>query len=218
MAEMSIPTRTYIKGYCVFCTVLALSYLPPVVIERHYPEATWGAPVAEAFRWITDTGSRGLAATHFCAAIVALGMLAIDAYKWLTRIGATGPIALEDGTAVPAFEGVPPPTSQLNLASKLVLLFSSIYFVAIQIFLAKVVSLERPLAENIGSALMYILRGFQTLQFVYPTFLLFVYFAWMKERRSAAAAVAAQASRGATAAPVEVEDEVSSDVKEEGKA
>ncbi|KAF8185309.1 hypothetical protein K438DRAFT_1836857, partial [Mycena galopus ATCC 62051] len=183
----------------------------------HYPEATWAAPVAAAFRWITDTGSRGLAAVYFCAGIVILGMLVIDIYKWLTRIrvGATGPIALEDGTAVPAFEEVPPPTSQLNLVSKLVLLFTSIYFVSIQMFLAKVVSLERPLAENIGSAMMYILRGFQALQVVFPTFLLFVCLAWMKERRSAAAV---QASRGAAAAPVEVEDEVCLDVKEEGKA
>ncbi|KAF7360943.1 hypothetical protein MSAN_01124400 [Mycena sanguinolenta] len=144
----SKPLQTPLRGYCIFCLVLIVSHLPPVVIEQYYDDT---APLTKAvFVWITDTGSRIHTAGVFCVALAMLGMLMKDAYEGFSR-ARTGPGALKDGATVPAaafptnaLESAlaDPLTSQpsFTLTSKLQLLLVSTAFCAQQIALGDVIS------------------------------------------------------------------------------
>ncbi|KAF7367768.1 hypothetical protein MSAN_00840900 [Mycena sanguinolenta] len=171
-------------------------YLPPILIE-YYPAA---APVAAIFVWITDTGSRALSAAMFCLAIAMVSLLVKDAYKGLFRapsMSPAGSIALDDGTVVPAGAGSTPDAEveilqirttrlPLTLARKLFLLISS--FCAQQFFLNDIVSVERPLLQNIGAAVIYTLREFQVLQLLFGAFMVIMAVTVMKKRRPERAA------------------------------
>ncbi|KAF7367789.1 hypothetical protein MSAN_00843100 [Mycena sanguinolenta] len=221
---MSNQVKLCFRAYCIFCMVVAFSYLPPVLIEEYYPAA---APVAAVFVWITDTGSHALAAVMSCLALAMLGLLMKDAYKGLARAlstNPTGPIALEDGTAVPTATGSTPNAgvetpqrTQLPLTAtrKLLLLFIFSSFCTQQFFLSGVVSVNRPLLQNIGAALMFILRGFQVLQLLYPAFMIVVAITMIKKRRAERAA--AQAGN-AQVPGVDVGDEKAVDVEEKIEA
>ncbi|KAJ6505530.1 hypothetical protein C8R45DRAFT_972979 [Mycena sanguinolenta] len=197
---MSSQVKLYFRTYFIFCMVVAFSYLPPILIEAFYPAA---APVAAVFVWITDTGSRALAAVMFCLAIAMLGLLARDAYKGLFRAlttSSTGPIALEDGTATPAATGPTPnaevaipQATQLPLTAvrKFLLLFISTSFCAQQFLLNDIVFADRPLLQNIGAAVMHILRGFQVLPLLYCAFLIVIAINMMQKRRAERAAAQA---------------------------
>ncbi|KAJ6453978.1 hypothetical protein C8R45DRAFT_629834 [Mycena sanguinolenta] len=147
----AVLQESILTVYCVFCMVLIVSYVPPVLIEQLYTKAPTD-PIAKAFFvWITDTGSRLHTAGVLCIALAMLGMLARDAYEGLSRLFGTGPIALKDGASVPAAvfstgtlnaTAVIPLTSQpsFTLNSKLQLLFVSTAFCAQQLALDDVIS------------------------------------------------------------------------------
>ncbi|KAJ7233593.1 hypothetical protein B0H12DRAFT_1143584 [Mycena haematopus] len=193
MAGLSPQVKALLNAYIILCTVVSVSYLPPVLIERHYPAA---APVAAVFVWITDTGSRALAAAMFVVAIAMLGLLLGDAYKGLARSfssnTSTGPIALEDGT------------------SKLFLLFTALSFCAQNFVLSGVVSLDRTLWHNVGSTAMHIGQGLQVLETLFGVFLVFV---WLRKLCSRGAARAQQADD----APVDGGDEKAALVVEDSE-
>jgi len=172
------------------------------LIERYYPDV---ASVAAAFVWVMDTASLGFTAATFCMALIMLCVFVNDAHKWLTsaRTRSASPVALEDGTAVPAPAPTPTPDveepAHLTLTSKLIYFTTSSYFFSRQILANDVVSSERPLLENLGSALLYILRGLEVLFAVY---LVLVFVAWLKKRPGAAAPEVGAAQTPAP--PVEV--------------
>ncbi|KAJ7234044.1 hypothetical protein B0H12DRAFT_1143291 [Mycena haematopus] len=216
MAGLSPQVKALLNAYIVLCTVVSISYLPPVLIERHYPAA---APVAAVFVWITDTGSRALAAAMFVVAIAMLGLLLGDAYKGLARSfssnTSTGPIALEDGTSVPALpepttQATPPPTLTLTVPQKLFLLFTALSFCAQNFVLSGVVYLDRTLWHNVGTAAMHIGQGLQVLETLFGVFLVFV---WLRKLCSRGAARAQQADD----APVDGGDEKAALVVEDSE-
>ncbi|KAJ7861871.1 hypothetical protein B0H13DRAFT_1112411 [Mycena leptocephala] len=125
-----------------------------------------------------------------------------DAHKWLTGASpATRPVTLEDGTIDPAALGVagtdsPAPaesTESTVMVNVFSLLSFSYYFIQ-QWFIADIVSLRRPLLENLAAALLYTLRG---LDVTFVSFLILVFVIWLKKRPSYAVAQA-------PARPVEV--------------
>ncbi|KAJ6474382.1 hypothetical protein C8R45DRAFT_1011470 [Mycena sanguinolenta] len=193
MAELSKPVKAFFRAYIILCTVITFSCVPPVLIEQYWATASW-APIAKTVCvWIQDNGSHALAGGMFCVSIAMLGVLVTDAYKALSHIlsaSSTGPIALEDGVTVPAEA---PPTTEaetplptqpsLRLITKLLLLFGSTFICTL--FLSDVISVQRSLWQNIGAALMYILRGLQILQLLFGAFLVVMSFIWLRERRSA---------------------------------
>jgi hypothetical protein len=73
-------------------------------------------------------------------------------------------------------------------------LLSSSYCFIQQWFIADIVSLRRPLLENLAAALLYTLRG---LDVIFVSFLILVFVIWLKKRPSYAVAQA-------PARPVEV--------------
>ncbi|KAJ7809500.1 hypothetical protein B0H14DRAFT_2866074, partial [Mycena olivaceomarginata] len=84
----------------------------------------------------------------FCTAIVMISTLLNDARQWITRTRRSGPI------------------------SSLVCLVSSAAFFTQQMLIEDVVSLKQPLRENIGFALLYLLRG---LRLLVPAGLVFLF-------------------------------------------
>jgi hypothetical protein len=209
MAQMSANTsKAYVRGYYIFCLVLILFFLAPALMDRYYPEAP--ALARATVGWFRDTLSRGFAALTFLAAIYNICSLSSDAYKWLSGLRsaspATGPIALEDGTAEPVEPTLPSGTgseaapetpaeaeAKPSLFGRIFSLLSCSYFFIQQWFIDGIVSLKRPLLENLGSVLLYILRGFEVL---FALFLIMVFVAWVKQSSSGAAA-----AEGVTAAP-----------------
>jgi hypothetical protein len=217
MARWSVSPQLkgHATAYFVGFFVVLLFFFAPVLIELYYPQA---APVAAAFVWVTDTFGRGFGALTFFMALYMLCSLSNDAYQALARLCSTpthGPIALENGTAEPAalhpagtHIAADAPTaaeSKPTLFNKIVSLFSSTYFFTRQCMIGDIVSLKRPLLENLGSVLVYILHG---LEVVFAVFLVLVFVAWLKKKSSAAAAAEGGAAEQPTNQRVEVLDGV----------
>jgi hypothetical protein len=206
-----MPVRAYIKFYAIFFLVSLSFLLTPVLLERYYPDSPAAAMAAAACVWVTDTFARGFSALCLCMALAMFSMLLSDARQWLTRPRGASPIALEDGTAVPptpttanaetdASAEAPAIAVKATLASKLFSFVSCTYFFVRNIFINDVVSLDRPVLENLADAALYILRGFEVL---FAAFLVLVFVAWLKKNRSDGAAEP-EVAVGAPAAPVEV--------------
>ncbi|KAJ7234034.1 hypothetical protein B0H12DRAFT_1239179 [Mycena haematopus] len=142
----------------------------------------------------------------------------MDAYKGLARAfsssTSTGPIALEDGIAVPADASAEPttpptpaPTFTLTLPSKLLLLISAVSFCAQQFVASGAVSMDRTLWENVGSAVMHVVYGLQTVEILFGVFLIFI---WLTKNRQAPAGDAPVAGVDGSEKAVAVEEEKAS--------
>jgi hypothetical protein len=209
MARSSVSTRAYFKGLAILAIILLFT---PLLIDLYYPQAT---SVRAAFVWTRNRFTRGFAAFAFLGAIYNICSLSTDAYKWLSGLRstspATGPIALEDGTTEPPIPAVPTDTDasteapvfsflpslygrapKPSVIRRIFSLASCSYYFILQWYLDDIVSLNRPLLENLGSVLLYILRGFEVL---FALFLIKVFVVWMEKGSSVAAA------EGVTAAP-----------------
>ncbi|KAJ7870795.1 hypothetical protein B0H14DRAFT_2725363 [Mycena olivaceomarginata] len=174
--------KDYAIGYAII-SIVTIFFIPaPVLIKYYYPDANLPPFAVACLRAKDITGCAFTAAT-FCTAIVMFSMLLNDARQWLTRARRASPartlghVALEDGTAPHV-----PPASQSNPMSSLVSVISTTFFFTQQMFAEDVVSLKRPLRENLGSALLYILRG---LRLLFPAGLIFLFVVWRKNRRAA---------------------------------
>ncbi|KAJ7852252.1 hypothetical protein B0H13DRAFT_1904701 [Mycena leptocephala] len=194
MTLWRISIRAYVIGYATFTIVLVLSYLPPVLLQHFYPEAA-SVTVAAPFVRVRDRLARGFAAHAFFKALYMFCSLINDAHKWLTGASpATRPVTLEDGTIDPAALGVAAESTESTVMVNVFSLLSFSYYFIQQWFIADIVSLRRPLLENLVAALLYTLRG---LDVIFVSFLILVFVIWLKKRPSYAVAQA-------PARPVEV--------------
>ncbi|KAJ6505392.1 hypothetical protein C8R45DRAFT_548509 [Mycena sanguinolenta] len=219
--------KAYFRGALLGAVSSLLFMIAPLVIDRYFANVPAAVSLAAALRWIGDKGLQGLTAVIVFAWVYVLCSLLNDARKLVGRaISAraalpTGPIALEEGTAVP-----PPPTTTddtttpsspaaapknapLTVGHKLLSIFSSTYFLASLIrssIRTNTISLERPILENVWVGLKYVLRGCEVL---FALFLVLMLVAAVKQQRSESAA---PAPAPAPSAPAPVQMLVSVDV------
>ncbi|KAJ7848087.1 hypothetical protein B0H13DRAFT_2404737 [Mycena leptocephala] len=212
MAQSSVSARAYIKGYATFVVFLAILLFTPALIDLYYPQAT---SVRAAFVWAGSRFTRGFAAFTFLCAIYNIVALFNHTYKWLSGLRstspATRPLALEDGTAQPSAPAVTAGTDAATEAPKrsvirsvigrIVSLASCSYYFIQQWYLDDIVSLNRSLLENLGSVLLYILRGFEVL---FALFLIKVFVVWMEKGSSDVAAAEGVTAAPAPAAPLQI--------------
>ncbi|KAJ7884662.1 hypothetical protein B0H13DRAFT_2045627 [Mycena leptocephala] len=184
--------------------------LVPMLLMRYYPDSAEVAMAVAAWIWVIDTYTSGVTAFCLCIAIAMSSMLVCDSLQWLTRPRGASPIALEDGTAVPPTPttantetdaATPAMSVKAALILKLICFISCTSFVVGNIFFKDVVSLDRPVLENLAPAALYILRGFEVM---FAAILVLMFVVWHKKRRSDAAATELEAAVGAPATPVEV--------------
>ncbi|KAJ7362902.1 hypothetical protein DFH08DRAFT_841651, partial [Mycena albidolilacea] len=180
MVLVSVPSTDYVIGYAIL-SVITVSFMPaPGLIKYYYPDSKPPTFAVACLRAKDITGTAFTTAS-FCTAIVMISTLLNDARQGITRTRRVNPsrtsghIALRDGTATP-------PTSPSGPISSFVCLVSSAAFFTQQMFIEDVVSLKRSLRENIGSALLYLLRG---LRLLVPAGLVFLFVVWRKNRRAA---------------------------------
>ncbi|KAJ7233599.1 hypothetical protein B0H12DRAFT_167967 [Mycena haematopus] len=190
MAHVSSFLKSYCKGALYGLVFAVLFICAPTLIDRYYPAA---APLAVALRWVADKGMAGLTAATFFLWILMFCLLVGDARKFVRRVMSaraappTGPISLEDGTAVPAVpattaDAAPTPTAAIT---------------------TDVISLHRPLPENVGAALKYVLQGCEVL---FALFLVLVVIVGVKKQWRGDAA--GEAPAPTLSAPVEALVEV----------
>ncbi|KAF8207459.1 hypothetical protein K438DRAFT_1815008 [Mycena galopus ATCC 62051] len=234
MARMSVPSKSYGIGFLVGAFAAVFFILLPALIERYYPAA---APVATVITWVGDKGALGFTAIMFTTALFLLSSLVCDTQASISRVfnrRTTGPIALEEGVAmsVPAAAPAPaaniaaedtaaasansriPKNSQPSVISKLFSLLCATYFISSQFLTRDIVSLQRPSLDNVGAALLHLLRGFEVL---FAIFLVLVLVAGVKKqwRSASPAAVAAPAPAPPVQGLIPVDVAVAYDEKEE---
>ncbi|KAF7348976.1 hypothetical protein MVEN_01418500 [Mycena venus] len=195
-----LTCRDFIPVYCITCVVFLIT-TAPALIHRFYPQA---APLAAPCVWLVMTLVHGLAALYFIGALLSFAMLTIDAYKWLTlrlrracSTPASGPIALEDGTAAPADATsptgdsdtpAPTPSSAGGMLLRICLFNVLSGFLALCLILmcwiGDIVSLKRPLSENVHNLATFVFEGFPVVLVLFIVLALRV----LKRRRQAAAA------------------------------
>ncbi|KAJ7115285.1 hypothetical protein C8R44DRAFT_855319 [Mycena epipterygia] len=157
-----------------------LLFLAPTVLES-YPQT---AALASALTWVGNKVSQGVTTFIFLIAVCMLSSLVGDFRAWLTSTAAPitpTPAELEDGTATPPSE-LPVPDAAAAAAAAaaatptepaanakpstlraiLTLICSGVYF-AFDFFQRDIVSLDKPLLENVGAALLFLLRGFEII-------------------------------------------------------
>ncbi|KAK7065037.1 hypothetical protein R3P38DRAFT_64876 [Favolaschia claudopus] len=219
MARPATPPSflTQLKYYFLFFLTLTSLYLAPILIEAYYPPLK---PLGDACQWLTDAFDRGFFALCTVMAVTMLSMLVNDARLFLARVftrrTATGPVALEDGVAVPPSPlpaadapviedpaaPAPAPGVQVKatIHGKIFSLLSTTWFAYRQIAREHLVSLDRPVLENVADVALYLLRGFEVL---FALFLGLMFVGYMRGKSAAAAA-----EGEATVLPVATEVEV----------
>ncbi|KAJ7449471.1 hypothetical protein B0H11DRAFT_2078784 [Mycena galericulata] len=166
----------------LICALLALAL-------KSFPQT---APFAPAFEWASARAMQGAAVIVLVATFHSLVGLVRDARRWLTRGRATStssPAELENGTGSPdlsalaagettASAGVETDSDSTpdikKTIPKLVALFSNPAILCIILFSGdvrsgdiRVVSLDRPLLENVGSTLTFLRRGLPVVVVAY---------------------------------------------------
>jgi hypothetical protein len=196
------------RRYLIILCAFFLFFFAPEYLKS-YPQT---AALADAFTWASERFMQGIASLAFFFAVCAAGLLVYDAYRWVTgapaaeTVPAPTPAELEDGTATQLHDlavleaevaGAEPPPSPSSAKSDdatwhtttagnvMMLVLHSVVF-GYEFFMHEVVSLDKPLMENVGATLLYILRGWEVL---FVGFVLFVASAWIAKSPSAAAAV-----------------------------
>ncbi|KAJ7744406.1 hypothetical protein B0H16DRAFT_1560045 [Mycena metata] len=224
---MALSTKAYIKAYAIGFLATLLLLLTPTLIERYYPQAT---PVATALVWLTDSIACGLSTLSVIMGSILLISLLKDACNGIARLcgarPATGSISLEDGTAEPvpvspasttgnSTDAAPPSptTSEPGVGRKLLSLACFIYFLTSQFRRGNIVSLERPVLENLATVLEYLVRGCKVIVAGF-LLLLFAAYLWLKLTGARTAAEAPTLPVIAEAAAVEVAD-MKEEIKEE---
>ncbi|KAJ6505502.1 hypothetical protein C8R45DRAFT_972894 [Mycena sanguinolenta] len=184
-----------------------LFFISPAILRR-YP-GPYTTSIADVLALLGDKFMQGMASFAFFTALILGAGLAFDAYRGLTGAAAPAsvspsPTQLEEGAATtteiqPAVveanaEGTPaaapvPASSKKTptLAGKIGGFLLCSGFTAWDLFVATdLVSSSKPLAENVGDVLLYLLRGWEVLFFI---LCLTCVAAWVHKRYLAPAAV-----------------------------
>ncbi|KAJ6605355.1 hypothetical protein DFH09DRAFT_1300086 [Mycena vulgaris] len=230
---MSIVTTLFIA---YFCALFFIIWMPSILAP--YPQA---APVAATLKWAGETYLQGLAALAFLGAGCILSLLA---YKWFTRAKEATPAPvptpteLEDGTAssslaepeaeteVAAEEPTTPKEAKAKetepITALILFSFSMAFFFATQVYIARIISLQKPFFENAVVVCAWLLRGFEILLVAVILLIAYRYVLLRVRARAAAAAAAAPTPApvllddGAVEYPAEMQVEVFNE-KEESK-
>ncbi|KAJ7461298.1 hypothetical protein B0H11DRAFT_1923576 [Mycena galericulata] len=180
MAPVSHSLKTAAKAVTVFVIFFAFVALLPYIIltPETYPHAR---DFAVAFPWvavwITEKFLQGAAVFSLIAALATLCTILHDVYGWLTSRAtaastAPTPADLENGS-VPGLDDVAaleaevtaayPPKPKPNPSAVRRIVNSALFiFYFVYIFLSlNVVSLDKPLLENIGATSVFILNGLE---------------------------------------------------------
>ncbi|KAJ7234050.1 hypothetical protein B0H12DRAFT_1076464 [Mycena haematopus] len=159
----------------------------------------------------------GLAAVALFLWILMFCLLLGDARRFVGRVMSaraappSGPISLEDGSAVPtsstadaASAPAPPAAKDMPPALKLLSILSSTVYLVFHSLTTDVISLHRPLLENVGAAVKYVLQGCEVL---FALFLVLVVIVGVKKqwRGEAAAEAPAPTLPAPVEAPVSVD-------------
>ncbi|KAF7367796.1 hypothetical protein MSAN_00843800 [Mycena sanguinolenta] len=225
--------KSYLRG-ALLGTVFALLFMiAPVVIDRRFANVPAAVSLAAVLRWIGNKGLEGLTAVIVFAWVGVLCSLLNDARRFVGRaISArmappTGPIALEEGTAIPPLPptaddttvssspAAAPKNSPLTIGQKLISISSSTYFLVSQIrasIRSNTISFDRPILENVWVGLKYMLRGCEV---IFALLLVLMLVAAVKQQWSGSASPAPAQS---TPAPVQVLVSVDVHVAEDEKA
>ncbi|KAJ7835124.1 hypothetical protein B0H14DRAFT_2797199 [Mycena olivaceomarginata] len=199
MPQWFISRKAARKGFSIYCALI-LSFFIPVIFNRWYPNA---GPAATFLVWIVDSAANGFVVFSLLMSLNMLRILVKDGFSRLSGSGTTPrPITLEDGTAEPAPTPAVPASSTdpdamvdvfavPSTTGKIFCVICYGYTFIQQAFLKGVMSLQRPLLDNVGSTLMFILRGAQVLGAAALVALLVTL---VKRRSTAAEAVQAPAT------------------------
>ncbi|KAF7367799.1 hypothetical protein MSAN_00844100 [Mycena sanguinolenta] len=196
------------KAFTFYVSIF-LFFLSPSLL-RLYP-GPYTTPLADVVDWLGNKVTQAIAALALLAALTLGSSLTYDTYRWLTGgaapVPATpSPTELEEGTATtpeaqsvaveanaestPAAAAVPvssKKSKQPTLAGKIGGFLFSSGFVAFDLFTTNgLISSSKPLVENVGDVLLYLLRGWEAL-FLIMT--LACAMAWVHKRYLAPAAV-----------------------------
>ncbi|KAJ7260367.1 hypothetical protein B0H12DRAFT_1107908 [Mycena haematopus] len=140
--------------YGLYTFTRYISMTPPAFLS--YP---WPTYLAAASLWVGLKILHGLVVLAFIPAIFTLSSVIRDIRRWLTSPAASPtPAELESAHPTP----IPPPyETGYNLAAFLFCIFS--IFGYFYMFGADIVSPKKPVLENIGACLMFLLRGLEIL-------------------------------------------------------
>ncbi|KAJ7115275.1 hypothetical protein C8R44DRAFT_855314 [Mycena epipterygia] len=174
----------------------SLFFLAPSVLGP-YPQT---ATLAGVLSWTGVKSSQGVTTFIFIISVCMLSSLVVDFLGWLRVTGAAEPTTptsaeLEDGTATPApnpvvfdaettttpasAEPARPPTLRASPPLQIMVLICSGIYLTVQFFQHDVVSVEKPLLENIAAALNFLLDGLRVLEVILVMFLVFLFGAWI---------------------------------------
>ncbi|KAJ7649552.1 hypothetical protein DFH06DRAFT_1208459 [Mycena polygramma] len=203
MVRWLISRKSFVRGLATGC-FLILSGLVTPVLKSVYPQP---GPAAASFFGVCEALVRGYAASAFMLALTMLCALGNS------LCGSPPAVALEDGPTESDSESSELPDTatmdllvpSLSLPGKLSCLARFTYAVAYQWAADDVVSLQRPLCENVLGAALYVFQGLVVLG---GLSLVVGGAAWLTRRRGnaegAAAASVADVSASMCVVPFEV--------------
>ncbi|KAJ7852253.1 hypothetical protein B0H13DRAFT_2398764 [Mycena leptocephala] len=211
MAQSSVSARAYIKGYAIFVVFLAILLFTPALIDLYYPRQ----PPSEPPLYGPETDLRvALQPLHSsaqstislpCSTIRISGSVVCAAPAPLLgprARGRHGPaVGARRHRRTDAATEAPKRSVIRSVIGRIVSLASCSYYFIQQWYLDDIVSLNRSLLENLGSVLLYILRGFEVL---FALFLIKVFVVWMEKGSSDVAAAEGVTAAPAPAAPLQI--------------
>ncbi|KAJ7601944.1 hypothetical protein DFH06DRAFT_1399791 [Mycena polygramma] len=146
------------KGYVLGLLLISFALFTPILVTRY----TEMGLLAASLYWTAETCTLGFTAIMFILALITFCALILDIHKFL----AAEPIALDDHIATMAVQTSPPiPYTMVNLLEpptfigKVFIILCLTYFVQVQWNYKHVVSMQRPLLDNLSAAALYLLQG-----------------------------------------------------------
>ncbi|KAF8185308.1 hypothetical protein K438DRAFT_1836855, partial [Mycena galopus ATCC 62051] len=164
--------RRLAVAYAIYF-ITFLFFISPSILRRHLA-GPYAIPLADTIAWLTDTITQAMASMMLFLAVCTALSIGCDVWRWLAPTTSTDaittPTELEQGTppqlaaSEPEIAGALPPAVNLRkmpptLMSKLVRLIPTTGSFAFFFWSDNVVSLERPLLENLRETALYLLRG-----------------------------------------------------------
>ncbi|KAJ6528775.1 hypothetical protein DFH09DRAFT_1094278 [Mycena vulgaris] len=136
-----IPRRTSVT---VVCFVLVL-FLAPTLLQSFLD----AAPLIIALTWAVDKFMQGLTSLALIISAYTFSSLARNGHRWLTS-------APDDTSTAGPPSGRAPILKVVRAAGTLIFFYS-------QLLRREIVSLQSPLLENVGAALLFLSRGLEVL-------------------------------------------------------
>ncbi|KAJ7852249.1 hypothetical protein B0H13DRAFT_2673946 [Mycena leptocephala] len=163
-----------------FSVALFFVLIVPLLLEVYYPQV--------AFSWITDSIFCGFAALAFVNTLFLLpSALVHDVRQWLYGVAQPGSTSVPAALALQRLRSEP-----TKLSPELVSISFSAFVVSGLWAKDDVVSLKRPLVENVRAALFYTLRGLEVLFVGLLVLMVLVFLAWLKNGSQSGAGALAQ--------------------------